>query len=342
MADSSNPVYEKVERCAAAVREKLSEAAAPVGMPQIALVLGSGLGPMAEQMDVACAVPYTDIDGFPVSTAPGHAGRYLFGTLAGAPLVMMQGRVHYYEGYPMSDVVLPVRVLARLGVRTLVLTNAAGGLNPEFTPGDLMLICDQITSFVPSPLIGPNIDEYGVRFPDQTQVYDRTLQDVLLAASVASDTPLRQGVYMQLTGPHFESPAEIRAYRSLGADAVGMSTAVEAVAARHMGLRVAGVSCITNLGAGMPGQAHLDAAEVDEMGQRVSAQFGTLLAEAISRMNAAGAPEAGSAADAAADAMATTASASSTPATTSAGGVSASPAPPSAGTPAAPATPQKG
>ncbi|MCL2882200.1 MAG: purine-nucleoside phosphorylase [Coriobacteriia bacterium] len=281
MAESSgNPVYEKVERCVAAVQARLGEAT----MPKIALVLGSGLGPMAEQMDVTCAVPYTDIGDFPVSTAPGHAGRYLFGSLAGTPLVMMQGRVHYYEGYAMSDVVLPVRVLARLGIGTLVLTNAAGGLNPDFTPGDLMLITDQITSFVPSPLIGANIDEYGLRFPDQTQVYDQGLQDTLMAAARSCNTPLRQGVYMQLTGPQFETPAEIGMYRSLGADAVGMSTAVEAVTARHMGLRVAGVSCITNLGAGMPGQARLDSSEVDEMGKRVSAQFGALLCVAIQQM----------------------------------------------------------
>jgi len=280
MTDSINPVLEKVERCAAAVREKLS--GAPV--PKIALVLGSGLGPMADQMDVSCAVPYAEIDGFPVSTAPGHAGRYLFGTLADTPLVMMQGRVHYYEGYPMSDVVLPVRVLARLGVRMLVLTNASGGLDPRFTPGDLMLITDQITSFVPSPLIGPNIDDYGVRFPDQTQVYDRKLQDVLREAAKATGVSLREGVYMQLTGPQFETPTEIRMYRGLGADAVGMSTAVEAIALRHMGLRVAGVSCITNLGAGMPGQAQLSSEEVDEMGKQVAQHFGALLSEAIGRM----------------------------------------------------------
>lgn len=281
MAENSNDqVYEKVERCVTEVREKLGD----TSVPEIALVLGSGLGPMAEQLEASCAVSYADIPGFPISTAPGHAGRYLFGTLNNTPLVMMQGRVHYYEGYLMSDVVLPVRVLARLGVRTLVLTNAAGGLNPGFTPGDLMLITDQITTFVPSPLIGPNIDEYGVRFPDQTQVYDHPLRGVLLSAAEATGTPLQQGVYMQLTGPQFETPAEIRMYRSLGADAVGMSTAVEAIAACHMGLRVAGVSCITNLGAGMPGQAHLNSEEVDEMGKRVSAQFGALLSAAIPQM----------------------------------------------------------
>ncbi|MCL2331980.1 MAG: purine-nucleoside phosphorylase [Actinomycetia bacterium] len=280
MTDGVNPVFEKVERCAATVREKLNRA--PV--PKIALVLGSGLGPMADQMDASCAVPYAEIDDFPVSTAPGHAGRYLFGTLAETPLVMMQGRVHYYEGYPMSDVVLPVRVLARLGVQILVLTNAAGGLNPDFRPGDLMLITDQITTFVPSPLIGANINDYGVRFPDQTQVYDHALQNVLFDSAKVCGVPLRRGVYMQLTGPQFETPTEIRDYRALGADAVGMSTAVEAVAARHMELRVAGVSCITNMGAGMPGQAHLSSEEVDEMGKRVSAQFGALLSEAIGRM----------------------------------------------------------
>jgi len=287
MADSSNnPVYEKVKRCVAAVREKLS--GAPV--PQIALVLGSGLGGLAEQMDVACAIPYCDIEGFPVSTAPGHAGRYLFGELNGTPLVMMQGRVHYYEGYPMSDVVLPIRVLARLGVQILVLTNAAGGLNPDFTPGDLMLITDQITSFVPSPLIGSNIDEYGLRFPDQTQVYDPTLFETFRCAATATSTVLQQGIYLQLTGPQFETPAEIAMYRSLGADAVGMSTAVEAVAARHLGLRIAGVSCITNLGAGMPGQAHLNSEEVDEMGKRASTQFGALLCVAIQQMVASTSP----------------------------------------------------
>ena len=281
-------VFDRVERCAAAVRSKLGD----VPVPAVALVLGSGLGGMAERLDVSCAVPYSDIEGFPVSTAPGHAGRYLFGTLDGTPVVMMQGRVHYYEGYAMSDVVLPVRVLARLGVRTLVLTNASGGVNPDFKPGDLMLITDQITSFVPSPLIGPNIDEYGVRFPDQTQVYDSALRDCLLTAAQTTGTPLQQGVYMQLTGPQFETPTEIRMYRQLGADAVGMSTAVEAIAARHMGLRVAGVSCITNMGAGMPGQANLNTEEVEDMGRQVAERFGRLLSEALKLINDEPAPSA--------------------------------------------------
>jgi len=278
MADScNNPVYEKVERCVAAVREKLS--GAPI--PQIALVLGSGLDRMTEQMNISHTVPYADIEGFPLSTAPGHAGCYLFGTLEGTPLAVMQGRIHYYEGYPMSDVVLPIRVLARLGVRTIILTNAAGGLNADFKPGDLMLITDYIASFVPSPLIGPNIDEYGPRFPDQTQAYDRGLQGIFLSASEATGIPLQRGVYLQVTGPHFESTAEIQMYHRLGADAVGMSTAVEAIAARHMGLQVSGISCITNLGAGMPGQAYLSSEEVNEIGEQVSAEFGVLLADAI-------------------------------------------------------------
>jgi len=282
VTENSNPIREKVERCTAALREKLD--GTPV--PGIALVLGSGLGLLAEQMEVSCTVPYEELGDFPVSTAPGHAGRFLFGTLAGTPLVMMQGRVHYYEGYPMSDVVLPIRVLARLGVRTLILTNAAGGLDPDFKPGDLMLITDHITSFVPSPLIGMNIDEYGPRFPDQTEAYDHDLNELLLDSARAVGVELHQGIYLQLTGPQFETPAEIRDYRSLGADAVGMSTAVEVIAADHMGLRVAAISCITNLGAGMPGQAHLSSEEVDVSAALAAGHFSTLLACAIGRIAA--------------------------------------------------------
>jgi len=282
MTDKVNPVLEKVERCSAAVRKKLGSAS----IPEIALVLGSGLGLLADRADVDLSVPYAEIDGFPVSTAPGHIGRFLFGSLGVTPLVMMQGRVHYYEGYPMSDVVLPVRVLARLGVSTIILTNAAGGLDPDFTPGDLMLITDQITSFVPSPLIGPNIEDFGVRFPDQTEDYDPELRRIFLESARDCDIELHQGVYLEVPGPQFETPAEIRTYHQFGADAVGMSTAVEVIAARHMGLRGAGVSCITNLGAGMPGQAHLDSAEVDELGAKVAERFGLLLTEALRRINA--------------------------------------------------------
>ncbi|MCL2655487.1 MAG: purine-nucleoside phosphorylase [Coriobacteriia bacterium] len=277
-----NPVYAKVERCAAAVREALGD----ITVAPIAIVLGSGLGSVADRMDVACTVPYAEIDGLPVSTAPGHAGRFLFGSLDGTPVAIMQGRVHYYEGYPMSDVVLPIRLLAQLGVRSVVLTNVAGAVNPDFIPGSLVLITDQITSFAPSPLIGPNIEEFGVRFPDQSQVYDQELRNCLLRAAEETGIPLKQGVYLQPTGPQFETPAEIRAYRLLGADVVGMSTAVEAMAARHRGLRIVGISGITNFGAGMPGQADLSTEEVEEMGKEISKHLDKLLARALKLITA--------------------------------------------------------
>ena len=217
-------------------------------VPQLALVLGSGLGDYGREVDVETVIPYQEIEGFPVSTAPGHAGRFLLGRVAGVKVAVMQGRVHYYEGYPMQDVVLPARLLGLMGARALLLTNTAGGVNYTMAPGDLMLLRDQITCFVPSPLIGPNEDRLGVRFPDMSHVYDEELSGIIRAAAARCGISLKEGVYCQLTGPQFESPAEIRMLRMLGADAVGMSTAVEAVAARHAGMRVAGVSCISNLG----------------------------------------------------------------------------------------------
>ncbi len=278
---TANPISEKVKRCTEALKELLGDT--PV--PSTALVLGSGLGLLADAMDIKRAIPYSEIEGFPISTAPGHDGRFLFGTLAGTPLVMMQGRIHYYEGYAMTDVVLPARVLASLGVKALVLTNASGGINESFTPGDLMLITDHITSFVPSPLIGPNPDEIGLRFPDMTQVYDREFQAALRQASAETGIPLQEGVYLQLTGPHFETPTEIKMYRALGGDAVGMSTAVEAIAARHAGVRVAGISCISNYGAGMPGQGTLTSEEVDEIGRQVAEHFGRLLTIGLAKIS---------------------------------------------------------
>ena len=270
---------EKLERCLAAVSQKTDF------VPEVALVLGSGLGDYAKEVDVETVIPYAEIDGFPVSTAPGHAGRFVLGTAGGVKVAVMQGRVHYYEGYPMTDVVLPARLLGRMGAKVLFLTNAAGGANYTMAPGDLMLIRDQITCFVPSPLIGPNPDALGPRFPDMSRVYDEALAAIVRDTAARCAIPLKEGVYCQLTGPQFESPAEVRMLRMLGADAVGMSTAVEAVAARHMGLRVAGVSCISNLGCGMT-NAPLTSEEVNETAARVASRFTKLVTESIRAIGA--------------------------------------------------------
>lgn len=270
---------DKLESCLAAVRRKTDFE------PQVALVLGSGLGDYGKEVEVETVIPYSEIEGFPVSTAPGHAGRFLLGRVAGVKVAVMQGRVHYYEGYPMEDVVLPARLLGLMGAKALFLTNAAGGVNYTMNPGDLMLLRDQITCFVPSPLIGPNEDKLGVRFPDMSRVYDEELAGIIRTAAAGCGIPLKEGVYCQLTGPQFESPAEIRMLRMLGADAVGMSTAVEAVAARHMGMRVAGVSCISNLACGMT-SAPLTSEEVNETAARVADRFTHLVTESIRAMGA--------------------------------------------------------
>lgn len=270
---------DKLESCLAAVRRKTDFE------PQVALVLGSGLGDYGKEVEVETVIPYSEIEGFPVSTAPGHAGRFLLGRVAGVKVAVMQGRVHYYEGYPMEDVVLPTRLLGLMGAKALFLTNAAGGVNYTMNPGDLMLLRDQITCFVPSPLIGPNEDKLGVRFPDMSRVYDEELAGIIRTAAAGCGIPLKEGVYCQLTGPQFESPAEIRMLRMLGADAVGMSTAVEAVAARHMGMRVAGVSCISNLACGMT-SAPLTSEEVNETAARVADRFTRLVTESIRAMGA--------------------------------------------------------
>jgi len=269
-----NAVQEKLEQCTKAVRAKISF------QPEAALILGSGLGGYAEEMQVVETISYSDIEGFPVSTVAGHQGRFLFGYVKGVPMVAMQGRVHYYEGYPMSDVVLPVRLMGMLGAKTVILTNAAGGVNFGFQPGDLMLITDHITSLVPSPLIGPNLDELGARFPDMSNVYDKSLREFVKEAARNTGITLQQGVYVQFTGPNYETPAEIRMCRALGGDAAGMSTACEAMAARHMGLKVCGISCITNLAAGMSAQP-LNHKEVQETADRVATNFKNLVTETI-------------------------------------------------------------
>ena len=267
--------YERVQACAAAIRGKTPF------VPRTALVLGSGLGGFGERIRQEAAVGYEEIPGFPTSTVPGHLGRFLFGYVEEEPVVVMQGRVHYYEGYPMADVVLPLRVLHALGAERLVLTNAAGGIGADLEPGSLMLITDHIASFVPSPLIGPNEDGLGPRFPDMSEVYSKRLRALAKEAAGELAIPLKEGVYLQTTGPNYETPAEIHLYRALGASAVGMSTACEAIAARHLGLEVCGISCVTNLAAGLGGEP-LSHAEVQETADRVAQQFQDLVWELLS------------------------------------------------------------
>lgn len=269
-----NPVYEKLMKCYECFQKKIDF------KPEVALVLGSGLGDFAEGIRVEAELPYEEIEGFPVSTVPGHEGKYIFGYIGDVPMVCMKGRVHYYEGYPISDVVLPIRLMKLMGAKVLFLTNAAGGINGEFHAGDFMLIKDQILGSVPSPLIGPNIDELGVRFPDMSNIYDRDLQKVIKKTAMMADIPLQEGVYIQLSGPAYETPAEVRMCRTLGADAVGMSTACEAVAANHMGMKICGISCISNLASGISPNP-LTHKEVQETADRVAPLFKKLVAESI-------------------------------------------------------------
>ncbi len=269
-----NPVYEKLMRCYESVKQRIDF------KPEIALVLGSGLGDYGDSIQVVDTLDYQDIDGFPVSTVPGHKGRFIFGYVKDVPVVCMQGRVHYYEGYPMTDVVLPTRLMKLMGAKVLFLTNAAGGLNYDFAAGDFMMITDHIMNFVPSPLIGPNMDKLGVRFPDMSEIYKKDLQQIIRDAADRLGIKLQEGVYIQLTGPNFETPQEVKMCRILGADAAGMSTAAEAVAANHMGMKVCGISCISNLGCGMADQP-LSHEEVQETADRVAGQFKELVTEVI-------------------------------------------------------------
>lgn len=272
-----NIEMERLNKCVTCVREKTNFT------PKIAVVLGSGLGSFADRIRVECELSYHDIEDFPVSTVPGHEGKFIFGYVGQVPVVCMKGRVHYYEGYDMSDVVLPIRLMKLLGADTLLLTNAAGGVNPIFRAGDFMLIRDQIALFVPNPLVGENIEELGCRFPDMSQIYDQELQVIVRETAANCDIILQSGVYAQLSGPSYESPAEIRFLGKLGCDAVGMSTAVEAIAAKHMGMRVCGISCISNMAAGIQ-NVSLNHEEVQEMAGAKGPEFCKLLITAIQRM----------------------------------------------------------
>ena len=252
-------------------------------VPKIALVLGSGLGDFADSVETVCEIPYRDIPGFPVSTVEGHDGKYIFGYLENIPLVLMKGRVHYYEGYSMEEVVMPIRLMKLLGAEILFLTNASGGINKDFSAGDFMMLTDQISQFIPSPLIGENVEELGIRFPDMSEIYNKELRKILRQTAEKEQIDLKEGVYVQFPGPNFESPSEVRMAGILGGDAVGMSTACEAIAANHMGMKICGISCIVNMGCGIQ-ETPLNHEEVQEMGRKKAPEFKRLVRSAIIQM----------------------------------------------------------
>ena len=266
--------YESIQNMLEQVRKKTDF------VPEIALVLGSGLGGFADSIGKEAEIPYSAIEGFPVSTVSGHEGKFIFGKVGGVKIAAMQGRVHYYEGYSMDEVVLPIRLLKLMGAEKLILTNAAGGINPAFESGDLMIIKDHIASFVPSVLRGTNIDELGVRFPDMSSIYDSELIRDIKKSAAEVGINIKEGIYLQTAGPNYESCAEVQMFKILGADAVGMSTACEAIAANHMGMKICGISCISNLAAGIA-KHPLTHAEVKETADRVSGQFKKLITELI-------------------------------------------------------------
>jgi purine-nucleoside phosphorylase len=248
--------------------------------PKIALVLGSGLGAFADEFTGATRIPYGEIPGFPRSTIEGHAGCLVIGTVGDVPVAAMQGRVHFYEGYPMTEVVFPMRVFGRLGIRSAILTNAAGAINLGFSQGALVVIRDHMNLQGTNPLIGPNDTRFGVRFPDMSQAYWKPYRDLTKSEAAKLGIPIHEGIYAALTGPSFETPAEIRYFKTIGADIVGMSTVPEVIVARHMDIRVLGISCVTNMAAGILDQP-INHAEVLETGQRVRTQFVALLRAVI-------------------------------------------------------------
>jgi purine-nucleoside phosphorylase len=271
-------LYERAEHAARVIRARTKLE------PRIAIVLGSGLGGFADEFEEAVAVPYEEIPGFKRSTAQGHAGRLVIGKVDEVPVLAMQGRVHYYEGYSLEEVTFPVRTFALLGVKTLILTNAAGGINVELSQGALMVISDHVNLLGDNPLRGPNDERFGPRFPDMSAVYAPELQEVAIEEGKAIGVELRRGIYGALSGPSYETPAEIHLLRSLGADAVGMSTVPEAIVARHMGLEVLGISCITNMAAGISDQP-INHEEVMETGSRVRDTFAKLLRRVVNRVH---------------------------------------------------------
>ena len=270
-------VYERLQRCYKSIENKIPF------RPRLALVLGSGLGDYAERIEIEASIDYHEITDFPVSTVSGHKGRFVFGHIGSVPVVIMQGRVHFYEGYSIEEVVLPERLMHLMGAEILFLTNACGSANPAYQAGDFMLLTDHILYSVPNPLIGANAEELGIRFPDMSEVYDPALRKEIFACAKDLGISLREGVYMQFSGPSFETPAEVRMAHILGADAVGMSTACEAVAGRHCGMRICGISCISNLGAGLS-EEPLSDEDVKVVANRVAPLFKKLVTEAIIRI----------------------------------------------------------
>ena len=270
-------LYERAEHAARFIRSRTN---ADVS---IAIVLGSGLGGFADELANAVAIPYVDIPGFARATVEGHAGRLVIGDVGGVCVAALQGRFHFYEGYSLEEVTFPIRVLNLLGVRTLILTNAAGTLNIEFTPGSLMVISDHLNLIGDNPLRGQNDERFGPRFPDLTNTYARELQDIVVNEANAMGLEIRRGIYAGLSGPSYETPAEIHMVRTLGADAVGMSTVPEAIVARHMNMRVVGISCITNLAAGVSDRP-VDHSQVMATGERVQESFTELLRRILPKL----------------------------------------------------------
>ena len=268
---------QKIQAAADYIRSKVKK------IPRTALILGSGLGVLAEDVQDSVSIPYADIPHFPVSTAPGHAGVFTAGTLEGQEVIVMGGRFHFYEGYDMETIAFPIRVMKTIGVETLILTNAAGGVNEQYKPGDLMIITDHLNMVGQNPLRGPNDEQLGLRFPDLSTLYNPELSSILESTARENGIEYRKGVYAWTSGPSFETPAEIRMLRTMGADAVGMSTVPEAITAHHCGIRVAGVSCISNMAAGVLDQP-ITQEEVFEVAALVRDRFSTLIRQTLSKM----------------------------------------------------------
>lgn len=273
----SSQLYERADHAARAIRTRTA------AEPRIALVLGSGLGGFAEEFEDAVVIPYREIPGFVSSTAEGHVGSLVIGRVEGVPVVAMQGRVHSYEGYSLEEVTFPIRAFKLLGIETLILTNAAGGIDVQLTQGALMVISDHLNLMGLNPLRGVNDERFGPRFPDMSEVYSRELQELVTEEARVLGITIRRGIYAALAGPSYETPAEIHMMRAFGADAVGMSTVPEAIVARHMNMRVVGISCITNMAAGISEQA-INHEEVMETGEKVRATFTQLLRRVITKM----------------------------------------------------------
>lgn len=276
METSADNIFAQANEAATYIKNQGVEAV------EVGLILGSGLGELADEIEDPIVMPYTEIPEFPVSTVAGHAGQLVYGTLGGKKVLALQGRFHFYEGYGMDTVTFPVRVMSELNVGSLIVTNAAGGANPDFEPGDLMMIEDHINFTGTSPLIGSNDEERGPRFPDLSHAYDVDYQELIEESASELDLPLKKGVYFGFTGPTYETPAEINMVQTLGGDAVGMSTVAEVIVARHAGIRVAGISCITNMAAGLGAELNHD--DVIEVSTRIRSSFKELVVSILEKI----------------------------------------------------------